>query len=60
MADVKINVSKNGPYEVTGEAKLFDHQGAQLLQLGGSDGSATRESGVTHDKLAGMGQASLS
>ncbi|MET0499939.1 MAG: CDGSH iron-sulfur domain-containing protein [Candidatus Binatia bacterium] len=25
MADVKINVLKNGPYEVAGGAKLFDH-----------------------------------
>ena len=32
MADVKINVLKNGPYEVTGEAKLFDHQGKEYQE----------------------------
>ena len=30
MADVIIRVSKNGPYEVEGGAKLFDHQGKSI------------------------------
>ena len=29
MADISIRVLKNGPYEVAGGAKLFDHQGKE-------------------------------
>ena len=32
MAEVKINVLKNGPYEVAGGAKLFDHQGKEYVE----------------------------
>ena len=32
MADVIIRVSKNGPYEVEGGAKLFDHQGKEYQE----------------------------
>src|SRR5712692_6936539 len=30
MADVIIRVIKDGPYEVSGGAKLFDHQGKEF------------------------------
>lgn len=32
MADVTIRVHKNGPYEVAGGAKLFDHQGKEYQE----------------------------
>jgi len=32
MADVTIKASKNGPYEVAGGAKLFDHQGKEYQE----------------------------
>lgn len=32
MADIIIRVSKNGPYEVEGGAKLFDHQGKEYQE----------------------------
>jgi CDGSH-type Zn-finger protein len=32
MADVIIRVSKNGPYEVEGGAKLFDYQGNEYQE----------------------------
>jgi len=32
MAEVKINALKNGPYEVAGGAKLFDHQGKEYVE----------------------------
>jgi CDGSH-type Zn-finger protein len=32
MADVTINVTKNGPYEVSGGAKLFDHEGKEYQE----------------------------
>jgi CDGSH-type Zn-finger protein len=31
MADVKITATKDGPYEVAGGAKLFDHQGNEFV-----------------------------
>ena len=32
MAEGKINALKNGPYEVAGGAKLFDHQGKEYQE----------------------------
>jgi CDGSH-type Zn-finger protein len=32
MADVTIRALKNGPYEVAGGAKLFDHQGKEYQE----------------------------
>ena len=32
MADVKITVTKDGPYEVAGGAHLFDHQGKAYVE----------------------------
>jgi CDGSH-type Zn-finger protein len=32
MADVTIRVLKSGPYEVSGGAKLFDHQGKEYQE----------------------------
>lgn len=32
MAEVKITVTKDGPYEVAGGAKLFDHQGKEYIE----------------------------
>jgi len=32
MVDVKINTLKNGPLEVAGGAKLFDHQGKEYQE----------------------------
>ena len=32
MADVKINTTKNGPLEVSGGAKLFDHTGKEYVE----------------------------
>ena len=32
MADVTINVLKDGPYEVSAGAKLFDHQGKEFQE----------------------------
>jgi CDGSH-type Zn-finger protein len=32
MADVKITATKDGPYEVAGGAKLFDHEGKEFVE----------------------------
>lgn len=32
MAEVKITALKNGPLEVAGGAKLFDHQGKEYVE----------------------------
>ena len=32
MADVVISALKNGPFEVVGGAKLFDHQGKEYQE----------------------------
>ena len=32
MADLTINVLKDGPYEVSAGAKLFDHQGNEFQE----------------------------
>ena len=33
MANVTIKAQKNGPYEVSGGAKLFDHQGKGIRKI---------------------------
>lgn len=34
MADVSITATENGPYKVSGEIELFDHDGRQIKPPG--------------------------